>query len=204
MRYGCVVNFFLKYDHAHLLAILSLQLTLQQFRVNELHILLSTFRCPKLGKKNELIQRFDVFALLFRGSCMLKLLRYVSATGCSKCQELNKVGEKMLPLMRLYHVKMTDLPGISRASLIQKLYLSYCEVALRMDLFIGIAISHYLMIILWACRKSSCFSNIFPRNQLWKGFVKFDMCGLHNFRGFTVSLQSFLVQLRILKDATRF
>uniref|UniRef100_A0A0M3JSL8 E3 SUMO-protein ligase gei-17 (inferred by orthology to a C. elegans protein) n=1 Tax=Anisakis simplex TaxID=6269 RepID=A0A0M3JSL8_ANISI len=30
---------------------------LQQFRVNELHVLLSTFRCPKLGKKHELIQR---------------------------------------------------------------------------------------------------------------------------------------------------
>uniref|UniRef100_A0A915ACT4 E3 SUMO-protein ligase gei-17 n=1 Tax=Parascaris univalens TaxID=6257 RepID=A0A915ACT4_PARUN len=57
VRYGCVVNFLLKYDRAQLLAILSLQLTLQQFRVNELHILLSTFRCPKLGKKNELIQR---------------------------------------------------------------------------------------------------------------------------------------------------
>ncbi|KHN88190.1 E3 SUMO-protein ligase gei-17 [Toxocara canis] len=35
----------------------AVELTLQQFRVNELHILLSTFRCPKLGKKNELIQR---------------------------------------------------------------------------------------------------------------------------------------------------
>uniref|UniRef100_A0A914RAA7 SAP domain-containing protein n=1 Tax=Parascaris equorum TaxID=6256 RepID=A0A914RAA7_PAREQ len=35
----------------------AIELTLQQFRVNELHILLSTFRCPKLGKKNELIQR---------------------------------------------------------------------------------------------------------------------------------------------------
>lgn len=34
-----------------------LELIVQQFRVNELHILLSTFKCPKLGKKNELIQR---------------------------------------------------------------------------------------------------------------------------------------------------
>ncbi|VDN05422.1 unnamed protein product [Thelazia callipaeda] len=30
---------------------------LQQFRVNELHILLSSFKCPKLGKKTELVQR---------------------------------------------------------------------------------------------------------------------------------------------------
>uniref|UniRef100_A0A0R3S060 E3 SUMO-protein ligase gei-17 n=1 Tax=Elaeophora elaphi TaxID=1147741 RepID=A0A0R3S060_9BILA len=31
--------------------------SLQQFRVNELHILLSSFKCPKLGKKTELVQR---------------------------------------------------------------------------------------------------------------------------------------------------
>ncbi|EFO22955.2 MIZ zinc finger family protein [Loa loa] len=35
----------------------ALEASLQQFRVNELHILLSSFKCPKLGKKTELVQR---------------------------------------------------------------------------------------------------------------------------------------------------